>query len=59
MAEVGAFFGAATMVGILIGVSARSRRRRVWRGVAGLVGLHGKSVSFSLMSVHYSLTHGI
>lgn len=42
LAEVGAFFGAAAMVGLVIGVSTRSRRRRIWRGVAGLVGLHGK-----------------
>ncbi|KAH8119545.1 hypothetical protein DFH11DRAFT_452276 [Phellopilus nigrolimitatus] len=39
-AELGVVFGAAALIGIMIGISTRSRRRRVWRGVAGLQALH-------------------
>lgn len=40
--ELGIGFAAMALVALLIGVSTHSRRRRVWRAVAGLVILHGK-----------------
>lgn len=39
--ELGIGFSAMALVALLIGVSTHSRRRRVWRAVAGLVLLHG------------------
>jgi hypothetical protein len=40
--ELGIGFAGMALVALLIGVSTHSRRRRVWRAVAGLVILHGK-----------------
>ncbi|KAI0062895.1 hypothetical protein BV25DRAFT_1803088 [Artomyces pyxidatus] len=37
VAELGIGFGAMALFAILIGVSTHSRRRRIWRAVAGLV----------------------
>lgn len=39
--ELGIGFAAMALVALLIGVSTHSRRRRVWRAVAGLLLLHG------------------
>lgn len=41
--ELGIGFAGMGLVALVIGVSTHSRRRRVWRAVAGLVILHGKS----------------
>lgn len=49
-AELGVVFGAAALMAVLVGVSTRSRRRRVWRGIAGLQALHGKR--FSYLKIH-------
>lgn len=38
--ELGTGFSAMALVALLIGVSTHSRRRRIWRAVAGLVALH-------------------
>lgn len=40
--ELGIGFASLALVALLIGVSTHSRRRRVWRAVAGLVLLHGR-----------------
>lgn len=40
--ELGIGFAAMALAALLIGVSTHSRRRRVWRAVAGLVLLHGR-----------------
>jgi len=39
--ELAMGFGALSLLSILVGVSTGSRRRRIWRAVAGLVLLHG------------------
>lgn len=39
--ELAIWCAAASLVAILFGVSTHSRRRRIWRAVAGLVFLHG------------------
>ncbi|KAI6121707.1 hypothetical protein F5141DRAFT_1091767 [Pisolithus sp. B1] len=39
--ELGIGFAATALVTLLFGVSTHSRRRRVWRAVAGLLVLHG------------------
>jgi hypothetical protein len=39
--ELAIWSAAASLVAILFGVSTHSRRRRIWRAVAGLVFLHG------------------
>ena len=41
--ELGIGFAALALVALLIGVSTHSRRRRIWRAVAGLVALNGMS----------------
>ncbi|EJD03309.1 uncharacterized protein FOMMEDRAFT_156694 [Fomitiporia mediterranea MF3/22] len=58
-AELGVAFGAATLMAVLIGVSTRSRRRRIWRGVAGLEALHAsfKIITFALITHLYSKSH--
>lgn len=38
--ELGMGFATLALVALLIGVSTHSRRRRIWRAVAGLVALH-------------------
>ncbi|KAJ7096317.1 hypothetical protein C8R44DRAFT_374235 [Mycena epipterygia] len=40
MVELAIGFGALSLVSIVIGLSTHSRRRRIWRAVAGLVILH-------------------
>ena len=40
--ELGIGFAALSMFAILVGVSTGSRRRRIWKAVAGLVFLHGE-----------------
>ncbi|KAJ7770238.1 hypothetical protein DFH07DRAFT_806229 [Mycena maculata] len=49
--ELAIGFGALSLVTILIGISTHSRRRRIWRAVAGLVILHSvlQLVAFSLV----------
>lgn len=39
--ELGIGFSAMALVALLIGISTHTRRRRIWRAVAGLVALHG------------------
>jgi len=58
-AELGIVFGAAALLAVLIGVSTRSRRRRVWRAVVGLQALHGgfKIVAFGIITHLYSRAH--
>jgi len=57
--EWGIWFSAAALVALLFGISTHSRRRRVWRAVAGLVLLHG-ATSFmtrtGLLAHVYSLS---
>lgn len=48
-AELSVVFGAATLVGILVGVSTRSRRRRVWRACAGLETLHCETFKVAII----------
>jgi len=54
--ELGIGFSGMALVALLIGVSTHSRRRRVWRAVAGLVILHGESFlkPFSTIKPHYT-----
>jgi len=54
-AELSVVFGAAALLGIIVGVSTRSRRRRVWRAVAGLETLHAafKIVAFAIVTDVY------
>jgi len=53
--ELGIGFAAMALVSLLIGVSTHSRRRRVWRAVAGLVILHAvfQLVTFILITELY------
>ncbi|THH08374.1 hypothetical protein EW145_g2753 [Phellinidium pouzarii] len=55
-AELGVVFGAAGLLAVIIGISTRSRRRRVWRGVAGMQALHAafKIVTFGIITHLYS-----
>jgi hypothetical protein len=46
--EIAIGFAAVSLIAILFGVSTHSRRRRIWRAVAGLVLLTGKSLDFTL-----------
>lgn len=39
--EMGIWFSAVALVALLFGISTHSRRRRIWRAVAGLIALHG------------------
>lgn len=41
LAELGAGFAALALFSLVVGVTTRSRRRRIWKAVAGLVILHG------------------
>ncbi|KAF8554188.1 hypothetical protein OG21DRAFT_1440801, partial [Imleria badia] len=54
--ELGIGFAAMALVALLVGVSTHSRRRRVWRAVAGLVLLHAifQLVTFVLVTELYS-----
>lgn len=40
-AELAAGFAAVSCLALVFGVTTHSRRRRIWRAVAALVGLHG------------------
>ncbi|KAJ8590245.1 hypothetical protein M405DRAFT_873684 [Rhizopogon salebrosus TDB-379] len=53
--ELGIGFAGMALVALLIGVSTHSRRRRVWRAVAGLVILHAvfQLVTFILITELY------
>jgi len=53
--ELGIGFSAASLVALLIGLSTHSRRRRIWRAVAGLVALHSifQLVTFALITDIY------
>jgi len=53
--ELGIGFAAMALVALLIGVSTHSRRRRIWRAVAGLVVLHAifQLVAFGLITEIY------
>ncbi|KAF8908769.1 hypothetical protein CPB85DRAFT_1308646 [Mucidula mucida] len=53
--ELGIGFSALSLVAILFGVSTGSRRRRIWRAVAGLVALQAlfQLVAFSLVTHIY------
>ena len=42
-AQLGIGFGVLALLALLFGVSTHSRRRRVWKAVAGLVTLNGAS----------------
>jgi hypothetical protein len=46
--ELAMGFAALALVALTIGVSTHSRRRRIWRAVAGLVALHGMSKTTSV-----------
>ena len=41
ISELGAGFAAVSCLALVFGVTTHSRRRRIWRAVAVLVGLHG------------------
>jgi hypothetical protein len=45
VSETGVGFAAMALIALIIGVSTHSRRRRVWRAVAGLIIFHGESLS--------------
>lgn len=51
-AELGIGFAAISLIAILVGVSAHSRRRRIWRAVAALVGLQAtfQAISFGIVT---------
>jgi len=53
--ELGIGFAALALVALLIGVSTHSRRRRIWRAVAGLVALHAtfQLIAFALITEIY------
>jgi hypothetical protein len=46
LAQLGVGFGIMALLALLIGVSTHSRRRRVWKAVAGLVTLNGAWPTF-------------
>ncbi|KIM76610.1 hypothetical protein PILCRDRAFT_12661 [Piloderma croceum F 1598] len=54
-AELGIGFASVALVALLIGVSTHSRRRRIWRAVAGLVALHAtfQLIAFVLITEVY------
>ncbi|KAJ8514461.1 hypothetical protein ONZ45_g8007 [Pleurotus djamor] len=43
LGELGIGFAAVSLLSILVGLTTHSRRRRIWRAVAGLVILHGSA----------------
>ncbi|KIM78880.1 hypothetical protein PILCRDRAFT_10813 [Piloderma croceum F 1598] len=53
--ELGIGFASVALVALLIGVSTHSRRRRIWRAVAGLVALHAtfQLIAFVLITEVY------
>jgi len=58
-AYLSAVFGAGATLGIIFGASTRSRRRRVWTAVVGLVALQAafKIVTFGMISHVYRLSY--
>lgn len=54
-AELGIGFASVSLIAILVGVSTHSRRRRIWRAVAALVGLHTVSqiITFAIITHLY------
>jgi hypothetical protein len=55
--ELGIGFSAMALVALCFGVSTHSRRRRIWRAVAGLVALHAifQLVAFALITDIYHM----
>ncbi|KAH7916530.1 hypothetical protein BJ138DRAFT_1169125 [Hygrophoropsis aurantiaca] len=53
--ELGIGFAGVALITLLIGVSTHSRRRRIWRAVAGLVLLHAlfQMVTFAIITELY------
>ncbi|KAJ6625639.1 hypothetical protein B0H10DRAFT_2002520 [Mycena sp. CBHHK59/15] len=53
--ELAIGFGALSLISIVVGVSTHSRRRRIWRAVAGLVILHAllQLVAFAIVTDAY------
>ncbi|KAJ7647330.1 hypothetical protein FB45DRAFT_781970 [Roridomyces roridus] len=53
--EVSIGFGVLSFLAIIVGVSTHSRRRRIWRAVAGLVTIHAilQLVAFALVTDLY------
>ncbi|KAI0266805.1 hypothetical protein BC834DRAFT_823389 [Gloeopeniophorella convolvens] len=51
-AEIGIGFGAMALLALLFGVSTHSRRRRIWKAVAGLVALNAlfSMVAFAVVT---------
>ncbi|KAI0051818.1 hypothetical protein FA95DRAFT_1484486 [Auriscalpium vulgare] len=54
-AELGIGFGALALLALLIGVSTHSRRRRIWRAVAGIVALQAifPMITFAIVTDLY------
>ncbi|KAH9992661.1 hypothetical protein BJV77DRAFT_1060407 [Russula vinacea] len=59
LAQLAVGFGTMALFALLIGVSTHSRRRRVWKAVAGLVTLNGACPIFAgtLLLVNFPLFH--
>lgn len=55
-AELAVGFAAVSCLALVFGVTTHSRRRRIWRAVAALVGLHAAAliVTFALVTDAYS-----
>jgi len=53
--ELGVGFSALSLVALAIGLSTHSRRRRIWRAVAGLLALHSifQLITFALITDIY------
>jgi len=53
--ELGIGFAAMALVALLFGISTHSRRRRIWRAIAGLIALHAifQLVAFALITDIY------
>ncbi|CAA7263157.1 unnamed protein product [Cyclocybe aegerita] len=51
LAQIGIGFGSVSLLAILVGVSTHSRRRRIWRAVAGLVLLQAICLLFAFVIV--------
>jgi hypothetical protein len=47
LAQLAVGFGVMALLALLIGVSTHSRRRRVWKAVAGLVSFNGAWLIFA------------
>ena len=56
LAQMAVGFGGMALFALLIGVSTHSRRRRVWKAVAGLVTFNGAWPNCLAFNEEYSLT---